>query len=177
MDCYLNESSTKLTKVLMQVCQLIMKRLKKVRCPVILRTYCFPGQHNVQVGKRVYRYIEHTLSQNSVTDVCQSLSIVMIYQPIRLTSPCIQAIGPERTHLSPNRQIREQAINHIFIHFIQYLKCATCCSLFHEAIMKVQYQKYKRGKLLLYINITILKVLNSKCYSFHVQKLKCSEIL
>jgi hypothetical protein len=137
MDCYVNESSTKLTKVLMWVCQLIMKRMKKGRCPVILRTYCFPGQHKVQVGKRVYRCIVNTSSQNSVTDVCQSLSIVMIYQLIRLTLPYIQTIGPERKHLSPNRQIREQAINHIFIHFIQYLKCATCCSLFHEAIMKL----------------------------------------
>jgi len=84
-----------------------MKRLKKGRCPVILRTYCFLGQHKLQVGKRVYRYIEHTSSQNSVTDVCQFISTVMIYQPIRLTSPCIQAIGPERKHSSPNRQIRE----------------------------------------------------------------------
>jgi len=84
-----------------------MKRLKKGRYPVILRTYCFPGQHKVQVGKRVYRYVEHRSSQNSVTDVCQSISIFMIYQPIRLTSPCIQAIDPERKHLAPNRQIRE----------------------------------------------------------------------
>lgn len=176
MDCYVNESSMKPTKILTWVCQLIMKRLKKGRCPVIPRTYCFPGQHKVQVGKRVYRCIEHTSSQNSLTDVCQSISSVMIYQPIRLTSPFIQAIGPESKHLSPNRQIREQAINHIFIHFIQCLKCATCCSLFHEAIIKLQYQKYKRGKLLMYINITSLNVLNSECYIFLVQKLKCSEI-
>lgn len=154
MDCYVSESSKKLTKMLMWEYQLIMKMLKKGSCHVILRAYCLPGQHKVQVGKRMYRYIEHTSSPDSVTDVYQPIHIVLLCQPNRLKSPCIQAVCPERKHLLvfSNRKIREQAINHIFGHSIQCLKYATCFSLYHKAIIKLQYQKYKKEKLLMYIH-------------------------
>jgi hypothetical protein len=118
MDCYVNESSTKLTKFLTWVCQPIMKRLKKGRCPLILRTYCFPGQHKVQVGKRVYRYIKHTSPQNSVTDMCQSISIVMIYQPIRLTSPCYKQLALKgNIYLQIGKSENRQSITFLYILF------------------------------------------------------------